>query len=89
MGNGALEDGVKIQGVPRVTDMKLNVVDNVGSNYTTITKVVEYNNEDSQDLIGHKTMLRISSWGIEYYVDYDWYADYFGVLTNILYIEKY
>lgn len=56
--------------------------------YMTITEVTEYS-EDVQDLVGHKTMLRISTWGLERYVDYDQYARHFGMLTNILCIAKY
>ena len=70
------------------TNMEYNVANDTNGHYMTITEVTEYS-EDVQDLVGHKTMLRISSWGIKYYVDYDWYAEHFGLSTNILYIERY
>ena len=64
-----------------------NPDDNPSSHYMTITGIIEYS-DGVKDLIGYKTMLKISSWGIEYYVDYDWYADHLDVNTNILYIGK-
>lgn len=62
--------------------------DNAYSHYMTITGIIEYS-DDVEDLIGHKVMLRISTWGLEGYVDYDFYAEHYGWFTNILCIDKY
>ena len=70
-------------------DMEYKVVKpTINGHYMTITGVIEYS-DDVKDLVGHKTMLRISTWGWERYVDYDWYEEHFGVFSNCLYIEKY
>ncbi|MDE6530949.1 MAG: hypothetical protein K2K96_09285, partial [Lachnospiraceae bacterium] len=61
--------------------------DSVSGHYMTITGVIEYS-DDVKDLVDHNTMLRISTWGKEYYIDYDWYAEHFGVFTNMLCIVK-
>ncbi len=65
-----------------------NEEDSTNGHYMTITGVIEYS-EDVKGLVGHKTMLRISTFGWERYVDYDWYADHVGYFSNLLYIGEY
>ena len=70
--------------------MVYKVFETTNGHYMTVTGVIEYS-EDVKGLVGHKTMLRISTLGLERYVDYDWYAEHmgFGYFTNLLYIGKY
>ncbi|MDE6529589.1 MAG: hypothetical protein K2K96_02315, partial [Lachnospiraceae bacterium] len=81
------EDAEEIT-IYELEEMVYTEFDTINGHYMTITGIIEYS-EDVKDLVGHKTMLRISSWGLELYVDYDWYAEHLGILTNWLYIEKY
>ncbi len=81
------EDAEEIT-IYKLEDMVYNVYGSTNGHYMTITGVIEYS-DDVKDLVGHKTMLRISTWGWERYVDYDWYAEHFGILSNFLYIEKH
>ena len=62
-------------------------INSTNGHYLTITGIIEYS-DDVKDLVGHKTMLRIATWGMEYYVDYDWYAEHFGTFNNMLCIVK-
>lgn len=68
--------------------MVYKVFETTNGHYMTITDVIEYS-DDVKDLVGHRTMLRISTWGLERYVDYVWYTEHFGLFSNLLYIEKY
>ncbi len=88
-----LEDSKNLFSAEKITiyeleDMVYNVYEPTNGHYMTITGVIEYSN-DVKDLVGHKTMLRISTWGLERYVDYDWYAEHLEAFSNWLYIEKY
>ena len=69
-------------------DVVYNIYKQINGHYMTITEVIEYS-EDVEYLVDHRTMLRVSSWGIEYYIDYEQYAEHFGISTNMLYIGKY
>lgn len=41
----------------------------IGNHYFTVTGVLK-------DGVSHRTMLRIATWGAEYYIDYDEYRNY-------------
>lgn len=75
-----------------------NIDNNVNDHYVTVTGVVEYENPETGE---KSTMIRISSWGKEYYIDYDEYlkfiedssdgtidAIYENVYNNIYYVER-
>lgn len=58
---------------------------NVSSHFITVTGYIE-------DNIAEKKMLKISSWGREYYIDYDEYIAYVEnysnfKLSNVVYIQ--
>jgi len=51
----------------------------------TATGIIEYSDEVA-GLLKHKCMLRISSWGRKFYVDYDKFLEKLAMGTNFLYI---
>ena len=60
----------------------------VDSHYMVATGIVEYS-DDVKDLVGREKMIRIATYGKEYYVDFDDYADLLSsVDTNIMIIKK-
>ncbi len=59
----------------------------IESHYMTATGIIEYSDEVAK-LLKHKCMLRISSWGRKFYVDYEKYLEVFSMRTNFLYITK-
>jgi hypothetical protein len=60
----------------------------VNSHYMVATGIVEYS-DDVKQLIGRDTMIRLATYGKEYYVDFDDYADCLSSIdTNIMIIKK-
>lgn len=59
----------------------------IGSHYMTATGIIEYSDEVAR-LLKHKYMLRISSWGQKFYVDYNDILEKLSIGTNFLYITK-
>lgn len=52
------------------------------------TGIIEYS-DDAKLLVGREKMIRIATYGKEYYVDFDDYADRLSSIdTNIMIIEK-
>lgn len=58
----------------------------IKGHYMTITGVMQYS-EDVVEVLHHENMLIISSWGMQFYVDYDEYSSYMNYTTNIMSIE--
>lgn len=60
----------------------------VSGHYMVITGVAKFS-DDVERLVGRGCMLRIATYGKEYYVDYDEYAEQLSSIdTNIMYIKK-
>ena len=60
----------------------------VDSHYMVATGIVEYS-DDVKHLVGGNKMIRIATYGKEYYVDFDDYADRLSSIdTNIMIIKK-
>jgi hypothetical protein len=57
------------------------VMQDINSHYVTVTGIIK-------DNLAHKIMLRISSWGVEYYINYEEYRNYIencgGTFTSSL-----
>jgi hypothetical protein len=60
----------------------------IGGHYMPATGVIEYS-DDAAELIGRKCMIRIATYGKEYYVDFDEYSNELSFFdTNIMYVKK-
>ena len=57
--------------------------ESVESHYMICTGIIEYS-EDVSQFTRFSTMMHISSWGMEYYIDFDSYFDEMSVSTNIM-----
>ena len=51
------------------------------------TAIIEFSS-DAAELLKHKILIKTASWGEEYYVDFDEFADRLDFDTNILYVRK-
>ena len=62
----------------------------VNSHYMTITAMIEYS-DSASELIGHSTMLEVSSWGEKYYIDFEQYCTHINEfdLSDYAYIEEF
>ncbi|MCD7840619.1 MAG: hypothetical protein LUG46_08355 [Erysipelotrichaceae bacterium] len=59
----------------------------VKSHYMVGTCLIQYSDDVSR-MLGHKTMLGISTYGREFYIDYEQYSDGLGFTTNIFNVVK-
>lgn len=74
----------------RFVDHQFTINDgtSVSGHYMVATGVIEYS-DDVKNIIGRKRILRVATYGKEYYVDYDEYAEQLSSIdTNIMYIKK-
>ena len=69
-------------------DGNYEIAPTVDAHYMVATGIIEYS-DDAKLLVGREKMIRIATYGKEYYVDFDDYADRLSSIdTNIMIIEK-
>lgn len=59
----------------------------VGSHFMDATAIIDFSS-DVAELVGHSRMIKTATYGKEYYVDFNEFADRLSWDTNILYVEK-
>ena len=60
---------------------------NINSHFLDATSILEFS-LDSAKLVGHETMIKVGTYGKEFYIDFKQYCPRLGFTTNMLYVEK-